>query len=71
MSPPLADLARKASPSLHAKVSGLGAVQSIKFVGGLQGADMYQVAHEHGVSHWIIGLDAEGRIEGLQLLPDS
>lgn len=70
MSPALADLARKASPGLHTKVSGLGSVRSIEFVGSLQGADMYQVAQEHGVSRWLIGLDPEGRIGGLQLLPN-
>ncbi|HEY4030734.1 MAG TPA: hypothetical protein VGM25_10345 [Caulobacteraceae bacterium] len=71
MGPDLAALARKTLPNMHDKVSGLGAVRSIRFIGGSPpSADLYEVAQEHGVSRWMIALDDEGRIEGLRLLPN-
>lgn len=68
MNPALADLTHQILPSLQADLNRLGPVKSIKFVGvSNQGQDMYEVTQEHGVSHWSLALDAEGKIDTLQL----
>ena len=55
---------------LQSVIAPLGAVQSVQYLGvDNQGADVYTVEQEHGVSHWRVALDATGLISGAMVTP--
>jgi beta-lactamase regulating signal transducer with metallopeptidase domain len=55
---------------LQSVVAPLGAVQSVQYLGvDSQGADVYTVEQEHGVSHWRVALDSTGLIFGAMVTP--
>jgi hypothetical protein len=70
MSPALANAIRSQLPQAAAGMAQLGAIQSIDFRGvGNQGWDIYEVRHEHGISHWRIVVDDHGVILGALFSP--
>jgi bla regulator protein blaR1 len=55
---------------LQSVIAPLGAVQSVQYLGvDNQGADVYTVEQEHGVSHWRVALDSTGLISGAMVTP--
>jgi bla regulator protein BlaR1 len=60
--PALAGAPRQQLPELHRWLAQLGAVQSVQFLGGARGFDVYSVKHEYGATHWTIALGAKGTI---------
>jgi Domain of unknown function (DUF3471)/Chlorophyllase enzyme len=65
MGPGLAALTRRQLTQLQASAQALGAIQSIKFLSvTAQGADTYEVRHEHATSNWQITLSPDGKIQG-------
>jgi bla regulator protein blaR1 len=55
---------------LQSVVAPLGAVQSVQYLGvDNQGADVYTVEQQHGVSHWRVALDATGLMSGAMVTP--
>ena len=70
MTPALAAVVRKQMPAMQPGMASLGPVRSIKFLGvSSQGLDSYNVMHERGALHWMIGLDAQGKIAGALVTP--
>jgi hypothetical protein len=68
MAPQLADLTRQQLPQLQAAAQTLGPIQSVQFRGvSPQGADTFEVHHEHGTSNMAILLTADGKIQGAML----
>ena len=56
--------------TLQSVIAPLGAVQSVQYLGvDNQGADVYTVEQEHGVSHWRVALDATGLVSGAMVTP--
>ncbi|HEY4338838.1 MAG TPA: DUF3471 domain-containing protein [Steroidobacteraceae bacterium] len=65
MSPPFAEATRQQLAQLHTAAQGLGPIQSVQFHGvSPQGADTFEVQHEHGTSSMQIMLSADGKISG-------
>jgi hypothetical protein len=65
MAPQFADLTRQQLPQLQAFAQTLGPIQSVQFRGvSPQGADTFEVQHEHGTSNIGIMLSADGKIQG-------
>jgi hypothetical protein len=55
MSPQLAAVTRQQLPQLKTAMAQLGALQSVTFTGvGPDGADIYHVKFEHGMTEWRI-----------------
>jgi CubicO group peptidase (beta-lactamase class C family) len=70
MTAQMANITRQQLPQLTATITGLGAVQSIKFKGvGPAGADIYEVKFENGATEWRISLDADGKVAGMGFRP--
>jgi len=65
MVPQMADVAR-AQPGSIDSIAGLGEIRAVAFMGkGPQGGNAFDITTTKGVSHWRIGLNAEGKIAGL------
>jgi CubicO group peptidase (beta-lactamase class C family) len=70
MSPGLADATRQQLPQLQARITGMGALQSVIFKGvGPGGADIYQVNFEKGSIDYRIWLGVDGKLESANLRP--
>ena len=70
MSAGLANATRQQLPQLQSTITGLGALQSVKFTGvGPGGADIYQVKFEKGSLEYRIWLAADGKIESTNFRP--
>jgi beta-lactamase regulating signal transducer with metallopeptidase domain len=68
MGPALADAARQQMPKLGPKIAGLGAVQSIKYLGvDPLGNDLYKVTQKNGTRRWTIMVDSKGIVTGLEV----
>lgn len=66
----LATAANHQLPKLQSVIAPRGTVQSVQYLGvDNQGADVYTVEQEHGVSHWRVALDAAGLISGAMVTP--
>lgn len=67
MSPELAE-AVKAQSAMQAQLASLGPVKGVVFLEEKDGADVFAVAFEAGITlNWIIALDAGGKIIGLRV----
>ena len=63
MNPQLGAAIHNDLPKLQAKLTNLGAVQSIQLLSVSDtGMDVYEVRHEHGTSQWSIALDSRGTL---------
>lgn len=62
MEPPLALAVQQQLVVAQARLRQLGSVVSLRFEGQHQGADIYGVTFERGISVWGIGLSATGTI---------
>ncbi|MEO7495802.1 MAG: M56 family metallopeptidase [Massilia sp.] len=61
--PELAEAMRRQASAMRARLSRLGAVKSIEFIGVAgNGADKYLVRYEHGSAQWVLSLDEQGLI---------
>ncbi len=70
MAPEFADMTRRQAGQLQQAAQQFGAIQSLKFSGVTpQGADTYEVQHEHGTSNMIIMLSSDGKIQGAGFRP--
>jgi hypothetical protein len=65
MTPALAAVTRPQLPRLQSYLTTLGPIRSVQFLGvNAQGADVYDIHHESGITHWTIVLDPAGKISG-------
>ncbi|HEY6454998.1 MAG TPA: DUF3471 domain-containing protein [Steroidobacteraceae bacterium] len=65
MSPQFAQATRQQLTQLQAAAQTLGPIQSLQFRGvSPQGADTFEVQHEHGTSTMLIMLSPDGKIQG-------
>ena len=64
METPLAD-AVKAQPAVVGMVQGFGALQSVAYVGPVNGAHQFKVAFATAETTWFIALSPTGKIAGL------
>ena len=65
MSPQFAEVTRQQLAQLQASAQTLGPIQSVQFRGvSPQGADTFEVQHEHGKSTMLVMLSADGKIQG-------
>jgi hypothetical protein len=63
MTPKLAEVTRAQLPRLQSYLSGLGAIEEVRFSGvNPQGVDVYLVRHTNGIARWLVTLDAQGKI---------
>ena len=70
MSPELADATRQQLPVIRKLLTSLGAVTGVEFRGvGVQGWDIFEVHHEHGMSMAHLILDPNGVVTGMLLAP--
>ena len=70
MTPQLAKATREQLAQLHAGLSRAGAIESIRFLGVTRtGVDVYDVEQEHGMTHWHIVLDGDGKVSGAFVQP--
>ncbi len=66
MSEQLADATRRQLPRIKDLINELGAVDSVTFKSvAPNGADIYDVNFEHGLTEWRITLQPDGKIEGV------
>ncbi len=52
---------RERQTQIQAKFDALGAMQSVKFIGGESGEDVYLVTFDHGALSWMVGPLADGK----------
>lgn len=70
MTPQLAQATREQLAHLHAGLARAGAIESIRFLGVTRaGVDVYDVKQEHGMTHWHIVLNADGKVSGAFVQP--
>lgn len=70
MTPAFAHASRSLMARLQPVLSGLGAVQSVQFVGvNASGQDAYDVTQANGSTHWFIALDEQGKIAAALVTP--
>ncbi|HLK66638.1 MAG TPA: serine hydrolase [Bryobacteraceae bacterium] len=66
MSPPFADMTRRALPDLKSTLQGWGALQTIVFKGvGPAGRDIFQVKFEKGEAEFRIDLTPDGKVDSV------
>jgi len=70
MNPPVVMATRAQLPELQKLLSGGGAFESVTFMGvDPNGWDRYEVHRQSAVHHWIIDMDEQGVVTGVQLVP--
>jgi hypothetical protein len=52
-------------PAVRQRLSALGPLQAIQFVGVQNGADVYQVTFANGVTAWAIQMSPNGKLSSL------
>lgn len=68
MTPQLAEAVRGQASAVTSLIKGLGAVQSVSYVGPSDGLDQYRVVFANGSTDWVIG-QSDGKITGLLFRP--
>jgi hypothetical protein len=70
LSPQLADATRQQLPNLQSAITGMGALQSVKFKSvGPGGGDIYQLKFENGSLEFTIVLGPDGKTQGALMRP--
>jgi hypothetical protein len=69
MTPGLAAKVREQEATVTPLIQGFGALQAVRHVAIENGADLFQVTFASQATQWIIGLNAEGKVEVLLFRP--
>lgn len=69
MTPGLAEQVRAQADRVKPVLTQLGALESARFIGKAEGADLFVVKFENALTQWVIGLDETGKVGALLFRP--